>query len=398
MIVDILKDQEKIIGAAGFDIRTGHFYHIHSKVTILATGAISQLWKNPTPYMFNAWHGAYNGAASYYFAWQAGAEIANSELSGTSLVPSGFSAAGFNAIFGLGGYLINSKGERFTLKHHPKGEKAPRWLVCWAVHEEKKAGNGPIYADVRHFSPEVLAHLKTDLLPVDKLTFMDYLDQKEIDLSKDLLEVDLSEQALPGYSGKPFGIFMDKHSQTAVDGLFAAGVCCTPCYALSGSITTGISAGRSAGNASRRLPEPTTPSLAYLETIKERIAAPLNRTKGISWQKFEQKRQDVMSGHVGFERNEKGLLTALKKIEDLEDDYSQIKAENYHELMRTIAAGHLLEVSKIVINGALERKESRFGHGHYRSDYPESRKEFHGSILLKKEKKSYLKRFIPAQM
>ena len=101
-----------------------------------------------------------------------------------------------------------------------------------------------------------------------------------------------------------------------------------------------------------------------------------------------------MTGKVGFERSEAGLKGALEELGALEADFGRIRANNFHELMRTMAAGHLLEVSRIVAWGALERKESRFGHGHHRTDYPETREEFNGSILLKKDGAAYRKRFV----
>ena len=398
MITDLILDEGghegRVAGAAGFHVRTGEFFKISAKAVVLSTGSMSQIWENPTPYMFNVWHGAYNGAASYYLAWQAGAEIANCELTATNLVPKGFSSAGFNAIFGMGGYLVNAAGKRFLFEHHEKGEKGPRWLVCWAVHEEKKAGRGPVYVDVRHFSAADLHHLTHHLLPVDKLTFMDYLNQKNIDLSKDLLEVDLSEQALPGYSGKPYGVIMDTESRGCVEGLFLAGAVSTPCYALSGAFTTGIAAGRSAGKAVRRISAPPPAAEDQVKAIREKIYSPMNVEKGISWQEFERRRQKVMTGKVGFERSEAGLKGALEELGALEADYGRIRANNFHELMRTMAAGHFLEVSRIVAWGALERNESRFGHGHHRTDYPETREEFNGSILLKKDGAAYGKRFV----
>ena len=397
MITDlILHDGNRVAGAVGFHIRTGVFTVIHAKAVVLSTGSISQLWENPTPYMFNVWHGAYNGAASYYLAWQAGAEIANCELSATNVVPKGFSSAGFNAMFGMGGHLVNAAGERFLFKHHEKGEKGPRWLVCWAVLEEQKAGRGPVYVDVRHFSAADLDHLTHHLLPVDKLTFMDYLNQKGVDLSKELLEVDLSEQALSGYSGKPYGVIMDRQSRGCVEGLFLAGAVSTPCYALSGAFTTGIAAGRAAGKAVRHIASPPPVPNDLMKELREKIYRPLSVGNGISWQEFERKRQAVMTGKVGFERNEAGLTSALEELESLEEDFRRIRANNYHELMRTAAAGHLLQVSKIVAWGALERKESRFGHGHHRTDYPETLAAFNGSILLKKAGSAYSSRFIPA--
>jgi len=398
MIVDpLLGDDGRIIGAVGFNIRSGEFYLIRSRGVLLSTGSISQIWKNPTPYMFNVWHGAYNGGAPYCLAWHAGAEIANCELSATSLVPKGFSAAGFNAIFGMGGHLVNALGERFTLNHHPRGERGPRWLICWAVHEEKKASRGPVYVDVRHLSPEAIEHLTNHLLPVDKLTFIDYLNQKRIDLSTDLLEVDLSEQALPGFTGKPYGIIMDRRCWTGIPGLYVAGATSTPCYALSGAFTTGISAGREAGKAVLNASDPPAPKKEVVKTLREKLLSPLKLTKGIPWQDFERKRQQIMTHYVGFERHEQGLLKAMDELGSLETVYKEIKANNFHELMRTTAAGHLLDVSKLVVWGALERKESRFGHGHHRTDYPETEEAYHGSILLKKSDDTYKKRFVPAQ-
>jgi succinate dehydrogenase/fumarate reductase flavoprotein subunit len=43
------------------------------------------------------------------------------------------------------------------------------------------------------------------------------------------------------------------------------------------------------------------------------------------------------------------------------------------------------------------QKRSRFGHGHKRSDYPEMREEYHGSIILKKSGDGFSMRFEPAE-
>ena len=103
-----------------------------------------------------------------------------------------------------------------------------------------------------------------------------------------------------------------------------------------------------------------------------------------------------MTGKVGFERNEPNLKSALEELASIEADFRRVKAGNFHELMRTAAARHLLQVSRIVAWSALERKESRFGHGHHRTDYPDTLDAFNGSILLKKAGSAYHSRFIPA--
>jgi adenylylsulfate reductase subunit A len=148
----------------------------------------------------------------------------------------------------MGGYLINALGERFVHKYHPRGEKGPKWATCWAIYEEKKAGRGPIFVDCRHLSPEALEYLTEHLLPVDKLTYMDYIRQKGMTYSKDLLEVDIPA-GLTGFTGDPRVMVMDERCWSGVEGLYLAGTATRPCYALTGAYTTGIVAGREAGKA-----------------------------------------------------------------------------------------------------------------------------------------------------
>ena len=50
-----------------------------------------------------------------------------------------------------------------------------------------------------------------------------------------------------------------------------------------------------------------------------------------------------------------------------------LRAENAHELVRTLEAIDLHQFDQMMALAALERDESRFGYlmGHYRSDYPD---------------------------
>ena len=91
-------------------------------------------------------------------------------------------------------------------KYHPMGEGAPRYLLTLATDREIKDGRGPCYLDCRHLSSEAMYHLTTDLLPVDKDTFMIFCRQKGVDLEKDLLEIDVSETQIAGITGSVSGI------------------------------------------------------------------------------------------------------------------------------------------------------------------------------------------------
>jgi len=394
MICDLLRSDSKVIGAVGFGVRDGKYYVFRAKSTILCGGPIQRMWKNPTPYMFNTWHGPYCGAAAYYMGIVAGSEFQNVEIATNNVVPKKFNTPGYNALFGMGAKLVNALGERFVHKYHPRGEKGPKWAVAWSIYQEKTAGRGPCYVDARHLSEEAMEHLTKNLLPVDKLTYMDYLEQIGVDLRKDLLEVNLSEMALTGVTGDPAGMLMDERCWTGVEGLYTAGTCAVPAYAMMGALTTGICAGREVAKEVLSKKESLMePSESQIKAAEEEIFAPLKRDKGIPWQEFELKRQDTMSRYVGIGRNEQGMRQGLADLNAMDKMLDKIKVNNLHELMHANEARHLLEASRLVTHSALERKESRFGHGHWRGDYPETKREWQGALIVKKIGSNYEFRF-----
>ena len=87
--------------------------------------------------------------------------------------------------------ILWKENERYMKKYHPMGEKAPRHFLCLATYEEINEGRGPCYVDCRHLSKKDMTHLKTNLLPIDKDTFMMYVEQNGLKLEKDMLELQI---------------------------------------------------------------------------------------------------------------------------------------------------------------------------------------------------------------
>ena len=397
-VTNLLTDGKKVAGAMGFNVRNGRFYLVTSKTTLLATGDVVRLWPNASGLPFNTWMSPFNNGAGHAMAFRAGAELANMELTVNTLVPKGFSAAGLNAFMGMGAYLLNSLGERYMQKYHPMGEGAPRYLLTLGTYREMKEGRGPCYVDCRHLPEEAMRHLTTRLLPVDKDTFMVFCNQKGLNLEKDLLEIDISETQIAGITGSVSGIVIDEAGKTTVDRLYAAGACTVPSYALSGALATGYAAGAEAAKASLRISDPSKYKVDEVKMEFASIYAPLKRKDGSPYLRFENKLRRIMADYVGDIKTETGLKTALEKLRDLESKLGEVKAGNYHELMRVAELRDLLLVGKLVARAALERRESRMGSSHMRGDYPETDNDrFHGSIILKRGRGDTIQaRFEPA--
>lgn len=382
-ITDLLKTDDRVVGAIGFQIRTGEFYVFSAQAVVLATGNVTRMYRNPSGLPYNTWHSPYNNGAAHAMTLKAGGDLKNMEFVNYTLTPKNFSASALNAIVGMGGYIVNSLGERYLFKYHEKGEQGPRWVMPWGTYWEMKEGRGPCYFDLRHLPEEAMEHLLGHLLPVDKNTFMDYCEQKGLDLRRDLMEAQICEGQLPAFLGSVSGIFVDDHCRTVVEGLYACGTCAVGIGSLSGSMCFGQAAGGDA--ADFVLGQGGSPAVNenQVRGFKEQVFA-LARCRGsLTYQEFENKLQQVMSDYVGIGRTEAGLKTAVSELSRLEGMAGELRAENGHELMRVHEALDLLLVCNAIARGALERQESRFGLSHYRGDYPETREEWRKSIHLK---------------
>jgi succinate dehydrogenase / fumarate reductase flavoprotein subunit len=91
-----------------------------------------------------------------------------------------------------------------------------------------------------------------------------------------------------------------------------------------------------------------------------------------------------MMDKVGVFRHEKGLTEAIDEIKELKDRAGHLALSSKSlimnmELIQFWELDHLLDVSMVIAQSALARKESRGAH--YREDYPERSPEFHYHTL-----------------
>lgn len=370
---DILINEGQACGAVGFHIRSGKFYVIQAKAVLIATGGTNRLYQNPTGLSFNCWMCPANTGDGEAIAYRAGARLANVEYLRMTLIPRGFSAAGLNALVGMGAILVNGTGEAFMKRYDSLGMKGPRYKLVEGVLSEIKAHRGPVFVDCRHLDPEALSHLVATL-SYDKDTFPDFFEQKGVDLSRDLLEIATSE----GMQGGPnevcgSGIKINADCATNVPGLFAAGNSADQCRSLHMATTSGIRAGYTmaayAGNPGARGLPVYKPQLGG---IRQRLYGPLNESRSVDWREFEDVLQRILTEGMGPVRSAWGMKQAWQNLDLLEKWKDEVQARTYHDLCRTQEVYNMLTVARCMITAARYRKESRFGQCHSRLDYPQT--------------------------
>lgn len=148
LMTDLLKQEDRVVGAVGFDTLNGHFYVVKAQAVVAATGVGG--WK--TSYGKNTPTG--EGVEMVY---KAGARLKDFEFSRVWNMPKYFGWEGQTTLMPLGGRFVNALGEPFMETYSPvlKANTDPHFTTI-AMAMEIRAGRGPIYFDISQIHPDNL--------------------------------------------------------------------------------------------------------------------------------------------------------------------------------------------------------------------------------------------------
>ncbi len=355
--VDLVRKNGRVAGVyASRAGQPGRASFFPARAVVLATGGTGQLYRVTTnPKEAN---GGGLGMAA-----RAGAVIADPEF--VQFHPTAFDIGrdpaplASEAIRGDGALLINRSGERFMLNAHPSAELAPRDVVARAVHREVAAGRGA-FLDCRSIGLEAA-------FP----TAYEVCQQAGIDPSAQPIPI------APAAHYHMGGVLTDARGRTTLTGLWACGeVACTGVHganrlASNSLLEAVVFAARVAEDIAGKSPQ--WPALGDLNGAAE-IDLPVMDPAHA--ERLMHRLQETMAAHVGVERSEASLKTALSALREIE-------AEAVPPALKNMATSALL-----IAAAAFARKESRGAH--FRLDYPNTAdgKPRHTYITLKEARKT----------
>jgi succinate dehydrogenase / fumarate reductase flavoprotein subunit len=250
---------------------------------------------------------------------------------------------------GEGARLFIMRGDEpwyFMEEKYPElGNLMPRDVVSREMYfvSHDKACGGQVYLDMRGL-PQTTWKKK---LPDLRQEIIDYL---RIDPAKEPVPVEAGIHYFMG------GIDVDKGHHTNIKGLYAAGECCSLYHganrlggnSLLGAIYGGITAANSLISDWDN---------NWYSDFGEYESVDVSTDVSVPSPALIYKISDILYDAMGIVRNENDMNKALAQIEEL----IQENRGNEANLRR-------LNLAKIMLLSAIERKESRGAH--YRSDYP----------------------------
>lgn len=371
-VVDLTQNGGAVTGAVGFDLFTGRFLIFHAGAVVLANG--SQNYD-----VTELWCGRGNGTAA---AYRAGAEMRNAEF-GNMCDFARVGADGWIYYGAHGGahtahdHLHNAHGENISQKYRPglHSSMDPEAALAW--YRETRAGNGPISVDLSRFEAGAFFKFHPKAL-----------EQMHREEAKANYPASKRFEVVPGFIGELSCVKVDHQMTTTVSGLFAAGDISGSGSARGGAVPTppakihgtgilnalfmGTKAGRGAAVHALAVKSRSLDDADASETVrrlKERILAPLHRTKGVSPREMIARVQNLVAPvDLSVIKTKARMEQALDRVLTLRGALDLLQAKDPYELARCVDAHSMVLCAEIFYRASLMRTESRGFH--YREDFP----------------------------
>jgi succinate dehydrogenase/fumarate reductase flavoprotein subunit len=365
MVVELLVNNDRVVGATAIDTRTGEFIIIKAYATIIATAACSRIYNPETPmpwkYKFRYhWCPASVSGDGWAMAYRAGAELANMEQAerGYRFRDDLVLSFGNYRGGGISAKRLTWDGEEFS---------NPQKLA-----EMEQKGKDPFYYSLEHLPDDFQKRIEVAYVD-ERLISFKIAEDRGFNPRTHRYEM---MDARPNQLNAPPGIHVDGDFKTTLKGLYAIGDCMAGSHAVVSAATSGFLIGDSIHTFVSDAGEPVIDE-AQVKGQKETTLAPLTVKDGTEAMELECAIRYICDRYVGLYKSEGKLREGLRRLGTLRRVFlPRLVAKNPHYLMRCLEIRNLMDMAELHMHASLERRETRGSS--IRLDYPNSNPELDG--------------------
>jgi succinate dehydrogenase/fumarate reductase flavoprotein subunit len=378
----LLTNDGRVVGAAGLNIRTGEFVVCRSKATILTTGGCARFGLPNSGYLYGTYDYPGNAGDGYSIAFHAGVQLTGLECTVVYPLIKDLEAPLLYIILPRGGVAVNVEGK-------PLGEGQVPFKLLMKEYQE---GRAPVFVKMTHLPEEKIGEIESILFNTERPIQKRFFQQRGVDFRRDLIELWPTEYYLCGGHGHT-GLVVNEKAETSMPGLYAAGdVANVPRQHLTGALVFGEVSAEEAVGSLARIPKAPVDD-AQVRALEHSVYLPLGRSGTVPLPTFEYKVRRLINDYVTPPKNAYKLSQAVEWMDRLERAWkTEVAVDEFHDLGHWNEIGHIITCARLSALASLERKESRWGLWHYRTDYPQRNDgEWSKHVIAQKAKDGSIK-------
>ena len=360
----LLLDDGRVAGAVGIDVRTGDLVVCASKAVILGSGGQARFGLPNSGHLYGTFDFPGNTGDGFVMGFEAGARLTGMEYHQRVTIVKDLNCPLLSICVVRGGKMLDVLDNLLM-----------QW-ECWDFAKANHAalsGLGPLRIRLSHLPSEKIQEIESILFSTERPVQERFFKNRKIDFRTHDIELWPTEVQLCGGHGLS-GVVVNERAETNIPGLYAAGdVSCVAKGYLTGAFVFGeIAAEQAVGFAAAQGPPKIDTN--QIEAIKKKIS---QRTAGTD------KRVDVRDAEFKVRRLINDYLVSPKNAyklnrwlewagifqRELDED---VATGNVHDLVKSFELENIIKCATFSALASLERKESRWGNAHQRTDFPEA--------------------------
>ena len=362
MAVQLLKTGEQVTGAIGMNVRTGEIIVCKAKSVILSSGGTARFGLPNNGYLYGVYDFPGNTGDGYCLAYIAGAELSGFEYTLIYYIIKDINAPLLYITLTRGANLLNAFNE-----HREKDHPSIKSMLL-----EHHEGSGPLRITMSHLPEAKIKEIEDILFTTERPVQERFFQGRGVNFRSGEIELWPTECFLCGGHGLT-GVRVNEKAETTVAGLYAAGDTSLVARGhLSGAFVFGEIAAESATEFAadtQKIELETDQISAFIENQENRFNQSGN---SIPIEEFEYKVRRIINDYIVPPKNDYKLNKALWWMDRFRKELKeQVRVSDVHDLFKAYEVENIIQCATMSALASNERKESRWGLWHFRTDYQE---------------------------